>query len=187
MGDATDWPETDRVLLRPWVLDDADRLLDIRRREHVAKWLSDPTPWTELATAQEKIRGWGAATLDTGPLGVWAIVPRDDHTPIGSVSIGQLPGSDEIEIGWYLHPDSGGRGYAAEAARALLDHTLARGVARVWAIMWPHNEPSARVAASIGMLDLGVVTDPWYGTDVEPTSRIFRAGPAEPAVAGLGG
>ena len=106
---------------------------------------------------------------------------------MGTVSCGRLPGSDEVEIGWYLHPDSEGHGYATEAARALLSRTLAGAVDRVWAIMWPHNEPSARVAGSIGMNDLGVVTDPWYGTDVEPTSRIFRAGPAGPPVEGLGG
>lgn len=119
------------------------------------------------------------ATRDPGPLGVWAIVAEDAETrttvPAGTVSLGRLPRSQEVEISWYLHPDSSGRGYAAEAAGALLDHALASGLATVWAIMWPENEASARVAGSIGMEDLGVVDDPWYGTESDPKSRMFRA------------
>lgn len=179
MSRASSWPKTDRLHLRPWEETEAARLLDIRKRREVAKWLSDPTPWTELSTALEKIADWRLTTRGPGPLGVWAIVPEDAETgtmvPAGTVSLGQLPRSQEVEIGWYLHPDSSGKGYAAEAAGALLDRALACGLANVWAIMWPENEASARVARSIGMEDLGVVDDPWYGTESDPKSRMFRA------------
>lgn len=179
MSDTSKWAETERLWLRPWHPDEADRLFDIRRRTDVAKWLGDPTPWTERSLAATNIATWNAATLGPGPLGVWAIAAKtepdvDRATPFGTVKLGQLPGSDEIEIGWYLHPDSTGQGFAAEAAAAVLGHALSGGVARVWAIMWAHNEPSARVATSIGMDDLGVIEDPWYGTDADPLSRIFR-------------
>lgn len=183
MGDTGTQIETPRLLLRPWQESEADRLFDIRRRPDVAKWLGDPTPWTERSTATDKIRSWHQTTLAPGPLGVWAITRVEASAesglgsvnPLGSVSIGQLPDSDEIEIGWYLHPDSSGQGFAAEAAAALLNHAMAAGVAQVWAIMWPDNGPSARVARTIGMEELGVIDDPWYGTEAEPTSRIFRS------------
>lgn len=169
---------TERVQLRPWRDADADRLFDIRRREEVAKWLGDPTPWPDIALAHKKIAAWSKTIASDGPLGVWAIAPRtDNRQPVGSVSVAQLPASAEIEIGWYLHPDSVGQGFAAEAAKGLLDHVLGAGATRVWALMWPNNLRSARVARSIGMHDLGVIQDPWYGTDEEPMSQMFQGRP----------
>lgn len=166
---------TERLQVRLWRPAEASRLLDIRRRPEVAQWLGDPTPWTNLATAEEKIAEWAGLHAAADPFGVWAVVPRDGGPPAGSVSLNQLPGDTEVEIGWYLHPDSTGRGYATEAAGALLTHATGGGaVPRVWAVMWPSNTASARVATAIGMTDLGVCEDAWYGTVEEPNSRMFR-------------
>lgn len=165
---------TRRLVIRPWRPDEADRLFDIRRRTDVATWLGDPTPWTDLAVARDHIDRWAGAYDEDPPCGVWAIAAVDDASPAGSVSLQRLPHDVEMEIGWYLHPDATGRGLAREAAGAVLGHALASGVTRVWAVMWPHNTPSANVARSIGMRDLGVRDDPWYGTGQEPTSRMFR-------------
>ncbi len=79
----------------------------------------------------------------------------------------------QIDIGWSLHPDATGRGLATEAAALLLDRARSAGVPKVYAVMWPENLASAAVASSIGMADLGVVADPWYGTEQDPDSRIF--------------
>ena len=97
--------------------------------------------------------------------------------PVGTVSVKPAPASSELEIGWYLHPDYIGLGYATEAARLLLDRTLAMDVPRLWAFMWPDNHASANFARAVGMTEIGVIHDPWYGTDEEPTSRIFVAQP----------
>lgn len=164
---------TARTEIRRWRPDEADRLLDIRRRPEVARWLGDPTPWTELVTAQAHIEQWTSAGEDD--LGTWAIVPIDRRIPAGTVKLDRLPGGSDLEIGWSLHPDAMGQGYASEAARCVLAHGLTLGRGPVWAVMWPHNEASARVCVAIGMTDLGVVEDPWYGTDEDPLSRMFRA------------
>lgn len=39
--------------------------------------------------------------------------------------------------------------------------------------MWPHNDASAAVCLRLGMPELGVVDDPWYGTIEYRTSRMF--------------
>ena len=177
MSPATNELLTERLTLRVWKPDEAARLLDIRGREEVARWLGNPTPWVELSTAVEKIREWSALTLAPGPLGEWAIDSGDDSGPHGTVRLGLLPYSDEVEIGWYLHPDSGGHGFASEAAQTVLDHAIASGIRQIWAIMWPDNVASARVATSIGMTDLGVINDQWYGTEADPLSRMFVSRP----------
>ncbi len=109
----------------------------------------------------------------------------DDSPPIGSVSLFPLPGPDGVSIGWYLHPDVAGNGWASEAAKAMLDHALGVGHDVVWAIMWAHNAPSASVCRRIGMTDLGVHVDPWYGTRQYPLSRFFCAGPGTAGAGGL--
>lgn len=163
-----------RLEIRPWRIDEAERLLEVRSLPEIARWLSDPEPWTDLEQAREMIREWASIDLGEPRLGTWAIVPSASGVPVGTISLKRLPGSHEIEIGWYLHPDAHGRGYAVEAATAVLRHAAHVGIERVWAIMWPDNLASAKVAQRAGMIDLGVRPDPWYGSATDPDSRMFR-------------
>jgi RimJ/RimL family protein N-acetyltransferase len=80
-----------------------------------------------------------------------------------------------VEIGWHFHPDSWGKGFATEAAGALLRHAFTTGgVDEVWAVTHLDNYASMAVCRRIGMSLLGV-THRWYG---EP-SRMFWAGARE--------
>lgn len=108
------------------------------------------------------------------PLGR-AIVPAERGRPVGAVTVTTLPAEDEIHVGWYLHPDHVGRGWATQAARLVVDDLLSLG-RRVWAVMWPNNAPSAGVCTRLGFQDLGERDDPWFGTAEYRTSRIFVTG-----------
>lgn len=71
---------------------------------------------------------------------------------IGGVSLYLNEARDTGELGWILHPDHQGRGYAAEAARALMDFAAARlGVRRFEAHCDTENLPSRRVMEKLGM------------------------------------
>lgn len=166
---------TDRTLLRPWREDEAAVLYDIKGRVEVAKWLDNGLEGLSASVdeARQSItRSHERATVG-GPL-FRAIVPHDTDRPVGCVLLAHLGDDDEIEVGWQLHPDAGGHGWATEAGAAMLAHALAHHE-RVWANMWPANLASAAVARRIGMSDLGEVLDPWYGTEVHPHSRMFVA------------
>lgn len=183
---------TARATIRPWHPSEADVLLDIRSRPEVARWLEDPEPWADLDQAHGHLRRWADAASAAVPSSC-AIVPRDTGIPVGTVTLTHppVPGAgevrradadwfddlgvsdDEVEVGWYLHPDHAGNGWATEAARSMLDHGLANGIPRVWAMMWPDNGPSAAVCRRLGMDPLGVRVDPWYGTAEFPDSRFF--------------
>lgn len=55
-------------------------------------------------------------------------------------------------MGYVLHRDHWGRGYASEAARAMLAFGFERlGLHRIWAVCDPANTISARVLEKIGM------------------------------------
>ncbi|WP_354183155.1 GNAT family N-acetyltransferase [Arthrobacter sp. UYP6] len=69
-------------------------------------------------------------------------------------------------MGWHFHPDSWGKGYAPEAAAAVLDHALHRGLPSVVAVTNPANAASRRVCEKIGLQHLGS-TDRYYNTVCE--------------------
>ena len=57
-----------------------------------------------------------------------------------------------IEIGWLIRKDAWNRGYATEAARAVLRHAAAaQGLERVICIVDPRNIASRRVAEKLGL------------------------------------
>ena len=57
---------------------------------------------------------------------------------------------DEPELAYELLPRAQRRGYATEAAQALLDAAFDTGRHRVWATIGSRNAPSIRVAEKLG-------------------------------------
>lgn len=167
--------ETARLILRPYVDGDAERVLDIHSRLDVIGWLGDP-PYVPMASVDEAL-AWIARWSETakgGPYDVGlAIEVRETGAVAGTVMVVPLPNAEhgERQVGWHLHPDAAGHGYATEAARALLDHVFTAGLDEIWCDMFPDNAPSAAVAERLGLRDLGIVPDRWYGGD----SRMFHS------------
>ena len=75
-------------------------------------------------------------------------------------------GVGEFEVGWHLHPDSWGHGYATEAARAVVQQAFEDGLPEVYAVVRPGNERSVAVCRRLGMDPLGRTTR-WYGVECE--------------------
>ena len=168
---------TDRLVLREWTDAPTDlaRFFDIYSREDVMRWLGGGAGrLLEPGQAAERVATWRQRYAPyAGRYGLWAIEVRDTGTVVGSVLLKPLPGADgntptdDIEVGWHLHPDSWGNGYATEAARAVLAREFATGNRAVYAVVTPGNERSIAVCRRLGMTYVGRRTD-WYGgTEVE--------------------
>lgn len=181
---------TDRLILRSHRDTDATRVLEIHSDLDIIRWLGNPpfVPMADLAAAREWIHQRLPANRDDPLHRTWAIEVRDTGEYAGHCQIaptpprqGPLPvatdgvGTIDYEVGWTLHPDSLGHGYATEAAGAALDHGFAAGLELVWCDMYPDNAASIGVARRLGLVDVGVVPDPWYGEE----SRMFRITAAE--------
>ncbi|MEV6926257.1 GNAT family N-acetyltransferase [Dactylosporangium sp. NPDC051485] len=178
---------TARIRLRRWEDGDLAAYFEIYSRWEVMRWLGAPPRRAvrDLAEARERLARWHEreAGLEP-PLGLWALAPLEGAAlePVGTVLLLPLHDAggptDQIEIGWHLHPDHQKRGLVTEAARALLDAAAAAGVHRVLALTDPGNAASQAVAGRLGMADEGL-TDRWFGI----TARQFAwtAGPARPA------
>ncbi|WP_369134910.1 GNAT family N-acetyltransferase [Modestobacter sp. I12A-02662] len=156
---------TGRLRLRAWTTVDADlaRLADLYGRDEVTRWLGGPP----TVSMRELVERWQRVHELDPRHGCWAIDPVDGGRPAGTVLLKPLPrGVGEVEVGWHLHPDSWGRGYATEAARAVLDRAFGEGLVEVYAVVRPGNEPSLAVCRRLGMEPLGR-TRRWYDTELE--------------------
>jgi RimJ/RimL family protein N-acetyltransferase len=162
--------KTERLDVRPWTADpaDVDRVFDIYSRWEVARWLgAEPRPLADRAQAATVAGRWGEAAARDERYGCWAVQARDTGVVVGSVLCTPLPNGDgEVEVGWHLHPDSWGHGYATEAARGAVEHAFAAGIPEVYAVVRPGNEASMAVCRRLGMSALGLSTR-WYGVEVE--------------------
>ena len=168
---------TERLTLRHWRPFDQQDLsaaLDIYSHDQVLRWLgATPQPGADEAVARDWIDGW--ATLDDGVRGLWAIVPSgvdrpESAPPVGTVLLATLPrtdgsSSDATQIGWHLHPEVWGRGYATEATLAVIDRARAAGLREVHALVYPENLASLAVCDRLGMTRLGL-TKEWESAEV---------------------
>lgn len=165
--------ETDRLWIRQWNQSDAERVLDIQGRWDVVRWLDDDAQVIAcLDQARECIDRRREITATQGePCGHWAVEVKGTGVVAGAVLLMLLPTLNrppdirEIQIGWHLHPDSSGRGYAREAATAALAYGFHQGLETIRALMFVDNNRSARVAQAAGMTPEGTVTDQWYAGD----------------------
>lgn len=165
---------TERLTLRPFTTDDADDLFAIFSRPEVARWSGAGTPMAHRDEAVTRIERMPGRAGDHPAAGIFAIVPHGDQRVAGMAMLVPLPPSAGVdrhvyEIGWHLHPDVWGRGYATETARALVDHAWSAGLAELRAVTNPDNVASQAVCARLGMTDLGLS---WDAYDLE--LRAFR-------------
>ncbi len=142
---------TERLLLRPWRIDDLDDLADL---------FADPGVW--WFPLRRGFRHDETADFLRGRLteweqqgwGLWALV--HDGRLIGYAGFALPTFLPEVmpvpEIGWRLHPTYWGRGLATEAASAALFHGFGElGFDQIVSIYEPENAASGRVMERIGM------------------------------------
>jgi len=144
--------ETERLLLRLPVTDDADPFVGIHQDPEVIALkhvtLTAPPGGIEVGArnVDRMLRHWSRRGY-----GQWAVVERATARVIGCVGFLQLDDSPDIELGWIIHRSRWGNGFATEAARAALDWAWsASTIDHVKSFIGPDNLASIRVATKIG-------------------------------------
>lgn len=83
--------------------------------------------------------------------GMWTVTGLTDDAPLGWIYLWMERGDPEPELGWILTEGAEGRGFAAEAARAVLPHAVALfGSGGFVSYIAAANTRSARLALSLG-------------------------------------
>jgi RimJ/RimL family protein N-acetyltransferase len=142
--------ETERLQLREMTFDDLDDLYAI---------LSDPIAMQHYPKPYDRkgVEDWIERNLQRYAeegFGLWAVVHKEDARFIGDcgLTIQQVDGIGELEIGYHILRAYWGQGLATEAARACRDYAFdVLGRDRVISWMHPENVASRRVAEKNGM------------------------------------
>jgi RimJ/RimL family protein N-acetyltransferase len=175
---------TERLLLRPLAMADADALLAYRGRDDVSRYVPfEPMSRDDIV---ERIAGRWART---------ELTDEGQSLTLGAqlAETGELAGDVVLfwhsrehaggELGYVFNPALAGRGYATEAAGAMLRLGFSElGLHRIVARIDERNEPSLRLARRLGMrqearlvrnerfkgewsteLDFAMLAEEWYG------------------------
>jgi len=156
--------ETERLLLRAPVADDAGALAPMYADPEVMRFVGDGRPLTRAEThrsVKRMIQRWEADGF-----GLFTTVRKDDGAVIGRVGLlvwnadtwepttraESENGRTEVEVGYTLGRDYWGQGYATEAAGAVRDYALRElGADRLIALIIHGNTASENVARKLGL------------------------------------
>jgi RimJ/RimL family protein N-acetyltransferase len=157
--------ETDRLLLRAPVPEDADALAPMYADPEVMRYVGDGRTLTRGET-ERSVRRMIERWEDDG-FGLFTTVRKEDDAVIGRVGLlvwntdtwepttraAAAGAPSEVEVGYTLGRDYWGQGFATEAAGAVRDYALGElGAGRLIALIIHGNTASENVARKLGLV-----------------------------------
>jgi RimJ/RimL family protein N-acetyltransferase len=142
--------QTVRLILRPFVIDDLDTTHAYAGNPENTEYMIHLPNETKQETEQFLQRVINEWRNDLPRFYEYAITLRGRH--IGAVSIYLDAHREEGELGWIIHKDYQGNGYASEAAKAVMAMALKKlGLKKIVAHCDCRNTPSVKVMQKIGL------------------------------------
>jgi RimJ/RimL family protein N-acetyltransferase len=146
---------TERLVLRPVSEQDHAGLLAHWTGPEVRRFLFDGTvlsPAEVTEIIEDSVRDFASAGL-----GIWAVREKDRAELVGTAGLRPLDDLG-LEVVYSLAPTAWGRGYATEAAGAVVEYGLGPlGLPEVFAEIDTANTASAAVVARLGMAAFATV------------------------------
>ena len=152
--DAVGWPvDTPRLTLRPATAADVGPTWHYRQLEAVSRWLVRQPLAAEDYRVQFEVPESLAKTLvielHGEVIGDLMVTVEDGWA---QAEVAEQARRVQAELGWVLHPDHAGHGYASEAVRELIRLCFEElGLRRVTANCFADNEASWRLMERVGM------------------------------------
>ena len=142
---------THRLFLRPFESSDAADVQRLAGDRAIAEMtLEIPHPY-EVEMAERWISTL-QGRFESGEEVVFAVTIRESARLAGAVGLELTPRFDRAELGYWIAKDNWGRGYATEAAEAVLSYGFTtRGLHRIHATPFKRNPASVRVLQKLGM------------------------------------
>lgn len=143
---------TERLLLRPGWAEDAPLLARAIADEQVVRNLAT-APWPYSLQDAEAF----LATPRDPAMPSFLIFERTDGAPrlVGACGMGRRP-SGAVEMGYWIARPHWNKGYATEAARALIDIARTLKLPRLEASHFIDNPASGRVLQKLGFVSTGI-------------------------------
>ena len=158
--------ETERLLLRPFTTDDAPFVLTLLNEPSFLQYIGDKKV-RNLEDARQYLTNGPIASYAKNGFGLLCVELKDSQTSIGMCGLLKREELPEPDIGFAFLPDFWNKGFAFEAAAAVMKDARERlKLSRILAIVNPDNYPSMKLLERLGlkferMLDQGTKL---YGT-----------------------
>jgi len=166
--------ETERLLLRPFTLDDATAVAALANNRNLSeRTLYLPHPYTEQSAID-----WIATHADNfrnDERYEFAITDRETGTVYGAIGLSHNKIHRKGSLGYWIGEPYWGNGYATEAALALVHWAFSvRGFHKVYASHFDFNQASGRVMQKIGMNLVGTLVDNLYKDGKYITEQLYE-------------
>jgi RimJ/RimL family protein N-acetyltransferase len=143
--------ETDRLILRRLTLSDAEFIYRLVNDPSWLRFIGDKNVH-DLEGARRYLREGPLDMYERLGFGMYRVEERDSGQPIGMCGLIKRETLPDVDVGYAFLPEFRGKGYAYEAASAVLDHGhRVFGLKRILAIVSPDNATSIRVLEKAGM------------------------------------
>jgi RimJ/RimL family protein N-acetyltransferase len=142
--------ETERLLLRPISVDDAEFILALLNEPSFLRYIGDKQV-RNLEDARQYILNGPVASYERHGLGLLLVEMKGSQTPIGMCGLLKRDELPEPDIGFALMPDFWNKGLAFEAAAAVLQDARDRlTLQRILAITSLDNDASIKLLERLG-------------------------------------
>ena len=142
--------DTERLLLRPITVDDAEFILILLNEPSFLRYIGDKQV-RNVEDARQYILNGPIASYERHGLGLLLVELRDSHTRIGMCGLLKRDELPEPDIGFALIPDFWNKGFAFEAAQAVLQDARDRlKLQRILAITSLDNDASIKLLERLG-------------------------------------
>jgi ribosomal-protein-alanine N-acetyltransferase len=145
--------ETQRLQLRPYTLDDLDRLSAILRNPEVMKYSPrGPMPKGKEKQVTREIIEYFIEHWEKYGFGVWAAIEKTSRKLIGHCGLNCLPNTPDIEVIYRFDQNYWNQGIATEATKACLQYGFESAkLYKIVAIASPKHIASRRVMEKAGL------------------------------------
>ena len=143
--------ETDRLLLRRLSIDDAEFMLGHLNDPSFHRYIGDRGVRT-VEQARQYLVDRVMASYERFGFGIYMVELKDSREQIGTCGLLKREGLEDVEVGFALLPQFWSKGYAVEAAQAVMDYAYKElGLHRIVAIVNPGNDRSFKLLEKIGL------------------------------------
>ena len=142
--------ETERLSLRRLTVDDAEFILALLNEPSFLRYIGDKKV-RNLDDARQYILNGPVGSYERHGFGLNCVELRESHTPIGMCGLLKREELPDPDIGFALLPDFWNKGFAFEAAEAVLKDARERlKIQRILAITSLDNEASINLLQRLG-------------------------------------
>jgi RimJ/RimL family protein N-acetyltransferase len=143
--------ETQRLRLRYLTAGDAAFILELLNEPEFIRNIGDRGVRT-LEDARRYIESGPVTGYQKSGLGLYLVELQNDATPVGLCGLLKRDYLADVDVGFALRGQFHGRGYALEAAQAVMRHGReVLGLRRIVAIAAPHNQASIKLLQRLGL------------------------------------